>query len=691
MYISKVSIKNYRCWRETSIDFVPGVNVIIGENNSGKTALLRALGLIFSGSSRPRMQVFDFNQSIDDFTQPPTITVTATIRSDGEGADRVEDKALVASWLVKLASPWEAQLTYRFALPDEDVPAFKAQVGDSTSTDKFWKTVERFLPKYVSRIYGGKPDAQIRAEPEHLAKFSYQFVDAIRDAASQLFAGNNPLLRSMLEQVLDHDIDNDDKMDKEAKDQATAERRVAFRSRSEELIGALKQRVNLAALTTLIKDTGAEDGGTPKLSGALDETDIISALKLFIERSGLALPATFNGLGYNNLVYISLLLASMDFDSDFNRHGQNTLVFPMLVLEEPEAHLHPALQYKLLRFIRERRVSRSRQVFLTTHSTHVTVAAGLDSIVCMSAPTKKEDPRVSYPGKVFADTQQGQTSKKYVERFLDATKSAMLFAKAIILVEGLAEQLLIPCLAEYVELPLETKHVALIPVGGLTFKHFLPLFGVGCGDDRATFALDRRVACIVDGDPMRKKKGHKKTRWEKCWPYELDQDAESYEYRAYSVVVDGLRKLCNGHNDRIVVKYATKTFEYDLAFQNADSGIVECGTPEGDEIAQEVPASLGDITNPDDKHKAEVATRYLLAVEGAKGAHAFDPARQLRDDLAQMQKELEEAMAKTDKADEEKRSRLVKAAKDKKAAVVPAYINQAIRWVSGQDEEGVVA
>jgi putative ATP-dependent endonuclease of OLD family len=404
----------------------------------------------------------------------------------------------------------------------------------------------------------------------------------------------------------------------------------------------------------------------------------------------LALPATFNGLGYNNLVYISLLLASLDFDSDYNRRGQNALVFPMLVLEEPEAHLHPALQYKLLRFIRDRGVSRSRQVFLTTHSTHVTAAAGLDSIICMSAPVEKDDPRVSYPGKVFANTPQGQTSKKYVERFLDATKSAMLFAKGIILVEGLAEQLLIPCLAEYLELPLETKHVALVPVGGSTFKHFLPLFGVGCGDGCETYALNRRVACIVDGDPMRKEKGQEEARWKKCWPYELGHDAESCEYRSPSGVVNNLLELCKGQKDRVVVTYGAKTFEYDLAIQNADGDIIEYGKP-GDELDPELAASLAKITNSDDKRRAEIATRHLLAVKGAKGECAFELARQLRDKLAQIQKALEETLVKADKADEEQRNSLVKAAEDRKAAAVPAYINQAIRWACGLDEEEVVA
>ena len=56
MYIAKLNIKNYRCFRETTVEFRPGINVIIGENNSGKTALLRALSILFghrrSGGNR---------------------------------------------------------------------------------------------------------------------------------------------------------------------------------------------------------------------------------------------------------------------------------------------------------------------------------------------------------------------------------------------------------------------------------------------------------------------------------------------------------------------------------------------------------------------------------------------------------------------------------------------------------------
>ena len=205
MYIAKLAITNLRCFRQTTVEFQPGINVILGENNAGKTALLCALRLVFERSGRLRPDLPDFYQGIADFTKAPTISVTATLRSST--ADTIDDKALVATWLTKLDAPWEAQLTYEFFLPDEEVPAFTAACGAAPDRDQFFGVLEQFIPKYVGRIFAGLPENRVVAEPDGLAKFDCHTVDAIRDAESELFAGTNPLLRTMLRQVLDHDAD----------------------------------------------------------------------------------------------------------------------------------------------------------------------------------------------------------------------------------------------------------------------------------------------------------------------------------------------------------------------------------------------------------------------------------------------------------------------------------------------------
>ncbi len=74
------------------------------------------------------------------------------------------------------------------------------------------------------------------------------------------------------------------------------------------------------------------------------------------------------------------------------------------------------------------------------------------------------------------DGSENNKSKKYVQRFLDATKSDMLFAQKVLFVEGIAEQLLLSIFANYMGKSLENHHVAVINVAGRYFAHFLYLF-----------------------------------------------------------------------------------------------------------------------------------------------------------------------------------------------------------------------
>ena len=109
------------------------------------------------------------------------------------------------------------------------------------------------------------------------------------------------------------------------------------------------------------------------------------------------------------------------------------------------------MQFQFIKFLKKNiSENKVKQIFITSHSTHVTSSTPLDDIICLYKENGKSE--VAYPGRVFFDIESGESkkdkldSKKYVQRFLDATKSNMLFAEKIIFVEGIAEQLLIPVL-----------------------------------------------------------------------------------------------------------------------------------------------------------------------------------------------------------------------------------------------------
>lgn len=415
-------------------------------------------------------------------------------------------------------------------------------------------------------------------------------------------------------------------------------------------------------------DVGASEGGSPTVEGKLREADLLKALNLAIPRHDTSIPLTQNGLGYNNLIYIALLLRSMEHSASEKR-GQNAVAYSMLAVEEPEAHLHPALQYKLLKYFTKQ--DQTRQMFMTTHSTHITAGAGLDPIISLSSNLSGEIV-VVYPSECFPKNSSGPTSKKYVERYLDATKSNMLFSKGVLFVEGIAEQLLIPTLAEYVPgCDLEKQHVTVINVGGSTFKHFLPLFGAGT--QIGAPHLQCRIGCIPDGDPARRHKNQDKARYKKCYPYQIDLDSNEYEYQALSSVVTNLEKDINGIAN-IQVTHSVKTLEYDLAYENENSKLLITDSCKhkteiekirlNKDLERDAVKKLLDeetiqdlkTLGEDKRGKAVFASVYIESLENAKGEHALDLANVLRNNTE-------------------------KTGADKKDFAIPGYITKAIKWV----------
>ena len=672
MYIASVRIENFRGFENTVIEFNPGINALIGENNSGKTTVLQALALLFARHGRSRPTLNDFYRCTFKPDVPPGIRVTVTIRSSGM-TDTLEDRALVAKWLTKLDTPWEALLTYVFALPEDEHDKFKEASAADPSQEHYWAVVEDFLPKYLSIVLGGNPANQLKADAETLAKFDFQFLEALRDADAEMLFGSAPLLKSMLVSVLDKGKDNAEK----------ESLRRQFRDSSGELIDRLIKHIDLSALLDLATSTGAEDGGIPALAGALHESDMLSALGLAVKSDGVTIPASRNGLGYKNLLYMSLVMAKIELAASAEKVGQNASVFPMLVVEEPEAHLHPTQQYKLLKYINERvkAGAKCRQVFLSTHSTHITSAVGLDSIIWLAPRNAGGARRVGYPGRCFRATAEGRKSKSYVERYLDATKSNMLFAKGVLLVEGMAEQLLLPAFAEYLGISLATHHVATIAVGGVTFGHFLPLFGGTESTEARNCSIPRPVACVVDADPSRRLRSSPPNRYRKCWPYQLDLDTETYEYKPESDTVTRLREDCIKYAGNLEIFSGKKTLEYDLAIANRgcsmlaerpcihEEALKAClndptmAKPVNCDLEEEALQSLKGLgAGLGEQEEARFATCYLCHAEATKGANAFALNRALRANLEGKPE-------------------------DKQAFDIPEYLKDAVRWVCNKKAE----
>ncbi len=669
MFISEICIQNFRCFKEeTVIHFNEGLNVLIGHNNAGKSSLLKALAIIFDSNSSKKLRIDDFNRNIpvEELKKaPPIIQITAKLQESVQEDDYSDDIVTVATWLTKLDRPYEARITFIFSLPEKESSDYKEVMSKLTSQDPddYWYEIERnFLRKYSQKLYIGDPSNRVTVDPETLKKFDFQFLDAIRDVERDLYSGKNTLLKEVIDYFIDYDIKNDPKLTIEEQHKSLSERRDAFSEDTAKIMKDLQQRLAIGKQEMLqyAESTGATfDGSKPNFAGRILDTDFYSALKLVIEsNTGIKIPADQNGLGYNNLIYISLLLAKMQKDASGKYWGSNAKVYPILAIEEPEAHLHPSMQYKFLKFLRQNKQSHVRQIFITTHSPNITAAIKLDDIIVLNKRDGKISP--SYPSKVFTtDDPNNAASKSYVERFLDVTKSDMLFAKNIILVEGIAEQLLLPVFANLNDIDLTDCHIAIINIGGRYFDHFLKLFDV----QKNPYAIDKKVACITDLDPQYKKiaedtnteteEGDEtKQSWKSCYPFQLDIDS-GYEYKACSNTLLG--KFETESNIKIFSQKAKEgcTLEYEIIKNNYTlQGLITSSVSNAPELTkmmsessfqeackclrkgssenQKIQDALNKIDWPEiEKLKHLIAARYLNSI--SKGQASQELAQLLSD------------------------------------------------------------
>jgi len=537
LYIDTLVIDGYGLFnKETEIKFNKGLNVLIGANNSGKSTILNALRLLLDKEYPKRLEVADFSRTEDISIYketPPQVTIKLTLKEKSSKKEEYSDKLVtISEWLTKIEDQFEAQLTYRFFLPENELKNYKADFEKCNHPNDFWRKLEiNYLNKYRHEFLVGHPELDNKVDYEDLRRFSFQYLDAIRDVERDMFKGSSNLLKEVIDFFIDYELKEPTEVDTQIKKEIK-DRKDKFDKHSEELVKLLEKRIERGKkeIFNYANEVGAHKSQNEHISleGTISENELYSVLRLMVKRgTGINLPVTHNGLGFNNLIYISLLLAKIQKDCNINYAGENASVFSLLAIEEPEAHLHPNMQYRFLKYLSTKQMDQVDQIFITTHSPNITASLDLNNIIAIQHSNNNEI-HIAYPGQVFqTEIAEDKKSKDYVQRFLDVTKSDILFADKIIFVEGITEQMLLPRFANILNESLEDEYISVINLGGSEYTHFLKLF-----DESNTNAIRKKVAFITDRDPLRKKTtADSAGSGKKCPVVLYNLESDQYEYK----------------------------------------------------------------------------------------------------------------------------------------------------------------
>jgi len=494
MYISKIHIQNYRNYNDFTIEFHKGLNVIIGSNNSGKTGLLYAINLLNSPSS---ISVDDFNKNnLLKYSElyaenAPCIIIEYYVRHKIV-EDNTDDESILRllpflgiQELEENRTEKDGNIEYNIAakikavysLDVKYLDEYKKEFQNVNSYDDYFMMLNRYVEKHYSWSYTNGISETKAEQKLATGVFDIRLIEAERTS---------------------EEVRKETKREIELFTKSTehAEELDAFKkSVSNDLKGILQE--SITKLSNLFEnednEIGLQKGHVSIFSDVRAKISVSDAYVTEVKdtKSGFVVPLQHNGLGYNNLINIYMLIKLTEVQK-----GRD---FKILCLEEPEAHLHPAMQYKLFKYLKnlDKNNDLNQQIFVTTHSSNISAVAGIDNMF-MIAYERNEDVADCCQQSLkeqFKDAEnktEKMDAKAHLTKFLDVTRSDMLFADKVILVEGIAEKLLMPLFMEACDCPYEDEHISIVEIGGKHFEHFIELFNGN--------AVKKKVLCITDKD-----------------------------------------------------------------------------------------------------------------------------------------------------------------------------------------------
>lgn len=547
MYLSDIKIEGYRLFKDRQILHLrKGLNVLVGENGCGKSTVIDAIRLLLNEDEYARSGISeeDFYSSVDKKEWADTISIK------GRFSDLSEEKKVeYITWLDK---------KYNAVL----------------NIDIVRKQDRR--NNYKKAIWGGEASNSI-FEWEPLNDIQCVYLPALRDAEKKLKASRGSRLARLLINL----------SQKTLEEKRKAGELMDIEKDVNDFNEELAKRTDIARANELINDSlenalGTVFAQTTKIRfGDVTFERIVETLRIVFFPGKIPTEESVyrnlfeNSLGYNNLIYLATILA------EFEGLKENYSSPRILLIEELEAHLHPQIQIKVLKYLKEQAEKNDIQVIITTHSTTIASATPIEDIISFNMT--KNGIKITSLRKCIKNKQ----AKQFINRWMDTTRSTLLFSKGNILVDGLAEALLIPKLAEIylsglkldnAPKSLEEAGISVINMNGIFFQYFMKIYDgyelkfPGREDNESKEAYKERI------DSFRKKDKFEEGEYEETDFVPIlcaaitDNDPKE-EAPKKSDNVEGknpqlfLKEQVKNMTDRCRIYTNVKTFEYDLALE----------------------------------------------------------------------------------------------------------------------------